>query len=214
MAELLTGYAEKNIVNPKIRRRRKSDGANWSTVAVAWEAFNATNVANYGIVASETGGANTTGEYTCADPDPATPGDFIFYAASGASLTVSDLALTARWQDPAGPRTANTIQLAGQTVTAAAGVTFPTSLAATGAAMTLTSGERNAVATALLDLVNGIEAGLTPREALRLILAVELGKRSNVGTTAEQYDAANNPGTPRVIGNLDSSGNGTPILSP
>jgi hypothetical protein len=45
-------------------------------------------------------------------------------------------------------------------------------LAVPGSAMTLTSGERDAVATALLDLANGIESGETLRQFCRLIRAV------------------------------------------
>jgi hypothetical protein len=41
--------------------------------------------------------------------------------------------------------------------------------AAPGAAMTLTSGERDAVANALLDLASAVETGMTPRQALRLL---------------------------------------------
>jgi hypothetical protein len=70
------------------------------------------------------------------------------------------------------------------------------------------------IAGALLDLADGIEPGVTPRQALRLIAAALAGRRSNVGTATEQYDAAGNPGTPRVVGNLDASGNGTPTLTP
>jgi hypothetical protein len=90
----------------------------------------------------------------------------------------------------------------------------PSSPAAVGSAMTLTSGERDAVAAALLDLANGVESGKTLRQAVRLIAAAVAGKRSNSGTTAEQFDAIGNPGTARVVGNLTSGGDGTPTLSP
>jgi hypothetical protein len=67
---------------------------------------------------------------------------------------------------------------------------------------------------ALLDLVNGIEDGLTPRQAARLILAAASGKRSGMGTSAEQYDAAGSPGTARIVIDADEDGNGTPTLTP
>jgi hypothetical protein len=83
-----------------------------------------------------------------------------------------------------------------------------------GDAMTLAAGERTAVATALLDLANGVETNVTLRQALRVLAADVGGKRSNVGTLNEQYDALGNPGTPRLVANLDGSGNGTPTITP
>lgn len=82
------------------------------------------------------------------------------------------------------------------------------------AAKTLTTGERDSIATALLDLANGIESGKTLREAIRLVAAVNAGKRSNAGAATEQYDAIGSPGTARVVGNLDAAGDGTPTLTP
>lgn len=41
--------------------------------------------------------------------------------------------------------------------------------ASPGAAMTLTNGERDAIANALLDLASAVETGCTPRQALRLL---------------------------------------------
>src|SRR4029077_2738972 len=43
---------------------------------------------------------------------------------------------------------------------------LPASPAAVGSAMTLTSGERDAIANAFLDLANAIETGITPRGTL------------------------------------------------
>lgn len=64
---------------------------------------------------------------------------------------------------------------AGQTITAAAGVTMPAAPAAVGSAMTLTSGERDSVADALLnrDMATGTDTGSTTvrtvRQALRFL---------------------------------------------
>lgn len=85
--------------------------------------------------------------------------------------------------------------------------------AVAGDPMTLTSGERDAIAAALLDLADGVETSVTLRKALRAIAAVAAGKRSNSGTSTEQFDAIGNPGTARVVGNMDSDGNGTPTLT-
>ncbi len=78
----------------------------------------------------------------------------------------------------------------------------------------LSSSERNSIATALLDLASGVESGKTLREALRVMAAVLAGKHSNSGTASEQFDAIGNPGTARVVGNLNASGDGTPVLTP
>lgn len=104
----------------------------------------------------------------------------------------------------------------GVAATAAAAVNarLPASPAAVGSAMTLTSGERDAVAAALLDLADGVESSYTLRQSLRLMAAALAGKRSNAGTATEQYDAIGAPGTPRIVGNLNSSGDGTPTLTP
>ncbi len=91
---------------------------------------------------------------------------------------------------------------------------IPVSPAAVGSAMTLTSGERDSIAAALLALADGVETDVTVKQTLRLLAAGVAGKRSNCGTTSEQYDAVGSPGTARIVGNLNSSGDGTPTLTP
>lgn len=74
-----------------------------------------------------------------------------------------------------------------------------------GDAMTLTVGERNAIAAAFLTLVDGIEAGVTPKQALRAIAAVLAGKAATpAGHTT--FDAIGNPGTIRVDGTTPGAG--------
>ncbi len=51
-----------------------------------------------------------------------------------------------------------------------------------GAAMTLTSGERNSIATALLDLADGIEAGWTLRQSQRLQNSAAAGNTAGMDT--------------------------------
>lgn len=58
-----------------------------------------------------------------------------------------------------------------------------------------------------------IETGKTLTQCIRAIAAFAAGKRSNCGTTSEQYDAIGNAGTARIVGNADSDGNGTPTLT-
>ncbi|MGW8256759.1 MAG: hypothetical protein ACWGMZ_04665 [Thermoguttaceae bacterium] len=78
-----------------------------------------------------------------------------------------------------------------------------------GSAMTLESAERDAVATALLDLANAID-GKTPRQALRIIAAVMAGKVSGAGSGMETFrslDDAND----RVVVTVDALGNRTNV---
>lgn len=72
---------------------------------------------------------------------------------------------------------------------------------------TLTSGERDAVAAALLDLVDGIETGLTPRQALRVALAALAGKVSGASGTTVTFRNAAADSKDRIVATVDSDGN-------
>lgn len=73
----------------------------------------------------------------------------------------------------------------------------------------LTSGERDSIAAAHLDLTDGIETGITPRKALRAIAAKAAGLISGAGTGTEVIKAigAAAGGTTRLTATVDSSGN-------
>lgn len=60
-------------------------------------------------------------------------------------------------------------------------------------------------ATALLDLVNGVETGITPRQALRLMASI-LGGVSVLGPGSATFKAAGTPGTTRVVVTLPGDG--------
>ena len=62
-------------------------------------------------------------------------------------------------------------------------------------------------AAALLDLSNGVETGVTPRQALRLLAAAIGGELAGAATTTVTIKAANNNGTTRVTATVDASGN-------
>jgi len=85
---------------------------------------------------------------------------------------------------------------------------IPASPAAVGSAMTLTSGERDSIAAALLDLANGIETGVTPRQSLRAIAAVLAGLVADAGSGTETYKGIGQAagGTTRVTGTVNGSG--------
>jgi hypothetical protein len=63
------------------------------------------------------------------------------------------------------------------------------------------------LATALLDLTDGIETGVTLRKAMRLCAAVLGGVLSGAATTTITIKAADNSGTTRVTATVDGSGN-------
>ena len=118
MPAVMTGYAATGLPNPKFVRRRLSDGAWWSTAGTpAFEAFNAVNIAAYGIAAIEAG---ATGVYTASDPSPDTPGDCVLIAAAGASLAQADVAAN-RVGDPTtvGVTDASVVSIAANAITAA-----------------------------------------------------------------------------------------------
>lgn len=88
---------------------------------------------------------------------------------------------------------------------------LPASPAATGDAMTLTAGERNSVADALLDRADSIETGVTLRQAERLALAALAGKLSGAATTSVVIRNAVADSKNRITATVDSSGNRTAI---
>jgi len=88
---------------------------------------------------------------------------------------------------------------------------LPAVPAAEGSPMTLTTGERDAIAAAHLDLTNGIESGLTVRGALRLALAAVAGKASGMAGATGIYRNAVADSKPRITATQDADGNRTAI---
>ncbi len=84
--------------------------------------------------------------------------------------------------------------------------------AVAGDAMTLTSGERTAVANALLDLAAGVETGLTLRQAQRLALAALAGKISGAAGATVTIRNAVADTVDRIVATVDSSGNRSAIV--
>ena len=66
-------------------------------------------------------------------------------------------------------------------------------------------------ATALLDSSNGVETGLTPREAWRVIAAACAGKASGLGTTTAVYRNAEADSKDRITATVDADGNRTAV---
>jgi hypothetical protein len=89
----------------------------------------------------------------------------------------------------------------GQAQTASANA-----LSAYGAS-TLTSAQ---VETAVMDTANGVETGLTMRQAMRVTAAMISGVRTGVGTTTEVYRSAVSNSTARVTFTFPSTSNANP----
>lgn len=64
----------------------------------------------------------------------------------------------------------------------------------------------------LLDLANGVESGLTLKQALRIITAVLAGKVSGAGTGTEAFRDVNDT-KDRVVSTVDSNGNRTNVTT-
>jgi len=78
------------------------------------------------------------------------------------------------------------------------------------AGFSLTTAERDAIADAHLDRANGIETGLTPRQAARLTVAAAAGKLSGAATsTITIRDLADTKN--RIVATVDADGNRTAI---
>lgn len=90
----------------------------------------------------------------------------------------------------------NSAFVGGQTASAAATVTFPAIIAST---------------TNILDLADGIEVGLTPRQALRLIAAAIAAKSSGGGTTTITFRNAVADSKDRIAATVDGDSNRTAI---
>lgn len=90
---------------------------------------------------------------------------------------------------------------------------LPASPAATGDAMTLTAGERNAVADAYLDRADAIETGITPRLCSRYIAAATAGLLSGAQTNTEVFKGVGQGagGTTRITATVDADGNRSAI---
>lgn len=85
-----------------------------------------------------------------------------------------------------------------------------TGFAVAGDAMTLTTGERNAVADAKFDRADGVEAGLTERQAYRLLVSVLGSLLSGAGTATETFRDFGDT-KDRVVATVDANGNRTAV---
>lgn len=117
MAEyLITPALETGITTGKFVLIRQSDAAFWNTSGTpAFEAYNASNIANYGIAATEIG---ATGVYRALNPSPMTGATYIFIKAAGASLAVTDVLNNARFSELCGPYQADVAAIASNATNA------------------------------------------------------------------------------------------------
>lgn len=83
-------------------------------------------------------------------------------------------------------------------------------LTVSGGSVALTTGERDSVAAAILDLANGVVTGVTVRKALRGFGAALLGKVSGAGTTTVTFRSIGDA-KDVIIATVDTAGNRTAI---
>lgn len=76
-----------------------------------------------------------------------------------------------------------------------------------GAGEPLDAAMANAVGDAILDRSAGVETGLTPRQAWRIIAAACAGKASGLGTTTAVYRNAAADSVDRITATVDADGN-------
>ena len=101
-------------------------------------------------------------------------------------------------------------RLASASITLSGGaVTVGTNNDKTGYA--LTSGERDSIAAALLDLSNGVETSLTMRNALRAMAAALAGKISGAAGTTVTIRNAVADSKNRIVATVDTDGNRSAI---
>jgi hypothetical protein len=150
--------------------------------------------------------------YIHTDESPAVPALHVEYAGTTAGMTGSAFRISAN-------AAAVGLYVSGGTegisVTGATnGVTMVGGTADLNADITgnlsgLDSGVLSAIATAFLDLANGIEAGITPRQALRAMAAALAGDVDGSGTL---YRAIGNTDTNRLT--VTDGGNGERTVAP
>ena len=90
---------------------------------------------------------------------------------------------------------------------------LPTSLTDGGMQSTvieMASGVSSALADTILDRASGVEASITLRQSLRLILAAVAGPLSGADTSSVSIKAADNSKT-RIIASVDATGNRTSV---
>lgn len=85
-------------------------------------------------------------------------------------------------------------------------------VASVTAGCTLTTGERNSVADALLDRTDGVETSLSPRGALRLITSASAAKLSGAATTTVTIRNVGDT-KDRITATVDSSGNRSAVTT-
>lgn len=112
------------------------------------------------------------------------------------------------------PAPVNTTQFAGQTITAAAGVTIPSSIAsptnitaAIGVALSPTGLDGP------LDSVDGVETALSMRGYFKLAAAVLFGKASGLDTVTAVFRNAVADSKARVTATVDANGNRTAVTT-
>jgi hypothetical protein len=142
-------------------------------------------------------------QITLASPDIDLAGDVVLVVLDGSGNVIGKKELTVVPWDPLSGVNLGLSNLGISTNALSADI-----LTAIGDISTVSS-EVLSVPTALLDLVDAIDTGLTPRECLRLLAAALAGKIGIAGTTVtirDTHDAKN-----RIVATVDGTGQRTAI---
>jgi hypothetical protein len=93
------GLIDNALSTVKLARTRASDGFFYNFGLAAYEAYNAANIADYGLAMTMHG---SSGIFSAADPTPTVPGKFYAILQAGGSLAVSDFADNILYEGEAG----------------------------------------------------------------------------------------------------------------
>lgn len=158
--------------------------------------------------------------FTPTAGETAGTGQIIFLALDGGGAIVGSLSCQiVVWDPVAGPAGSDpwATPLPGAYGAGEAGKIVGTALdalvssrSAPGAAMALTSGERDSVANALLDLANGVDVGVTLRHAICAMAAVMAGTTNNAGLAYLFRNWANTKNRVQVI--MSPAGNRATVI--
>lgn len=151
--------------------------------------------------------ANITAIKNKTDLIPSDPADASDIVTAFGVVNSSLSSISAKTDNlPASPASVSDIPSGDITAIKAKTDNLPSSPAAVGSEMTLSSDERNAIASAQLDLGSGVEVGLTLRQAIRLLTASAAGKLSGAsGVTIVIRNTADTKD--RITATVDASGN-------
>src|SRR6185503_4550023 len=212
----IAGYIDTEVGAIKAKTDNlPSDPADASDIASSFSTVNATLATIAGYIDTEVGAIKAKTDNLPSDPADASDLATAFATVNATLATIAGYVDTEIGAIQSAIAALNNLSSAQAQTAATAALTAYG--AATGtqatAPKTLTTGERDAIVAALLDLADAIETGLTLRQALRLIAAAEAGKVSGMATTTVAIRNAVADSKARITATVDADGNRTAITT-